>query len=79
MCVAPNAIPAMVRRKFVGETAQKIVRLSDIYRVPIAVEGDFAEKIDSGPFEINGPDGMQLKLISSTACPRTENGSDGVD
>jgi hypothetical protein len=29
-----NAVYPMVRRKFVGQTAAKVVRLADIYRLP---------------------------------------------
>jgi len=29
-----DGIPTMMRREFVGETAQKVVCLADIYRVP---------------------------------------------
>ena len=44
---AGYAIPPMMRRKFVGQTATKVVRLSDILRVPSAVRSEFAENVNA--------------------------------
>lgn len=59
----PNAFPSMVRRKFVGETAVKIVRLSDIYRIPVAVMGKLGEDVDARTNKVDGADGVVLKFI----------------
>src|ERR1700738_4565275 len=57
------AIPMMVRRKFIGETTQKIVCLSDIYRIPGAYGCRFAEYINSGKGEIYRPNWVKPKTI----------------
>jgi len=54
------AIPMMVRRKFIGETAQEIVCLSNIYRIPGAYGRRFAEDVDSGKGEVCRPNPIQM-------------------
>jgi hypothetical protein len=61
------AIPMMVRRKFIGETTQKIVCLSDIYRIPGAYGCRFAEYINSGKGEIYRPNWVKPKTILDPA------------
>jgi len=51
-----GALPTMVRRKFIGQTAQKVVRLADIYRVPRVERSAFAGNIHSGNGKVDGPD-----------------------
>jgi hypothetical protein len=57
------AVPIMVRRKFIGETAQKIVCLSDIYRIPGAYGRGFAEDVGSGDGIVYRPDWVKPKII----------------
>jgi hypothetical protein len=57
------AIPTMVRRKFIGETAQKIVCLSDIYRIPGAYGRSVAEDINSWKGEVCRPNWVKPKTV----------------
>jgi hypothetical protein len=62
------AIPAMMRSKFIGQAAAKIVRLSDIYRIPKPVGSKFAENIDSADFvERNLPKFEVIKFVGRPA------------
>jgi len=69
----PNALPAMVRRKFIGKTAGKVVCLSDIYRVPTPLAGGATEDVNAASGAVERTDGVQLKLVSCTGCPAPDN------
>jgi hypothetical protein len=56
-------IPMMVRRKFIGETAQKIVCLSNIYRIPGAYRCRFAEDVNSWKGEVYRPNWVKPQII----------------
>ncbi len=56
------AVPAMMGRKFIGETTQKVVRLSNIFRIPQPT-GRRAEDIDAGEFKILRPNWVKPKAI----------------
>lgn len=61
----------MVRRKFVGQTSSKIVRLSDIYRIPSVVRCQMAEDINTGNgVECDRFDFEVLKFVGRSADPR---------
>lgn len=74
-----NAFPAVMRSKLIGETARKVVCLSDIYRVPIAIDRTATEDIDTGPLQINYRNRMQLELVSTEACSNPDNDRSRVD
>jgi len=57
------AIPMMVRRKFIGEATQKIVRLSNIYRIPGAYGRRFAEDVGSRNGAVYRPDWVKPKIV----------------
>jgi hypothetical protein len=61
--LAFGAFPAMMRRKFIGETAQKVVRLADIYRMPRICRPGFAEDVDARDGEKDGPDRVQIESV----------------
>lgn len=58
----------MVRRKFIGETTAKVVRLADIYR-PHEYSGWRYEDVNTGPLKINGADRVTLKVILGATFP----------
>jgi hypothetical protein len=68
-------LPPMMVRKFVGETAAKVVRLSDIYRIPPSVGGKVAEDIHSA----NGVKGnlAELKVFELVRFPADSVPSEG--
>lgn len=74
-----NALPAMMRSKLICETTQKVVRLADIYRVPVPVYRRPAKNIDARTFVVDRPDGMQLKLVAISACPKPDDNRERVD
>ena len=46
--VAPDTFPSVMRRKFIGDASQKVVRLADIYRVPGIVDPGLTKDVHSG-------------------------------
>jgi len=44
---AGYAIPLMMGRKFFGQTAAKVVRLADIYRIPSLICGELAKNVNA--------------------------------
>lgn len=58
-----NALPGVMLRKFIGETAGKVVRLADIYRLPFVVRDLTAKNIDAGNNAIRGTDAVVLHFI----------------
>jgi len=66
-----NAIPAVVTRKFIGETTPKVVRLSHIYRIPPAQLWGSTENINAGQSVIGGcANGMVLKFVLPSGSTR---------
>lgn len=65
---ADNAVPLVVMPKFVGDASGKIVRLADVYRIPVPVGGLPAEDVDAGPRMVAGANGMEVKIIAFTGC-----------
>jgi len=75
---AAYCIPSVMRRQFIGETTQKVVRLADIYRIPHAIVGDSTENVDTSERVEHGSDGVMLKFIRFPAhCPDETRG--GLD
>lgn len=70
---ADNAIPLMMLPKFVGDASGKIVRLSDIDRLPIAVGSLPTEDVNAGPGVILGANSMEVKVIAFTARPEPKD------
>jgi hypothetical protein len=66
---AGYVIPLMMRKKFIGETMPKVVRLSNIYRVPPPIVPPlFAEDIDaSHGIKRNAINGKVLKFVARPA------------
>jgi hypothetical protein len=62
----------MVRRKFVGQTSAKVVRLADIYRVPKAIYAASAEDINATNGIKDCSDGVVLKFVRSAAISLPE-------
>jgi len=63
---AGYVLPLMMARKFIGETTTKVVRLSDVYRIPPAVCGEVAENIDaSNLVKCDFPKFEVFKLVRS--------------
>jgi hypothetical protein len=58
-----NAIPGVMPRKLIGETAGKIVRLANIYRVPSAHRSRFTKDINPRLCVILHADFVKLELI----------------
>jgi hypothetical protein len=71
---AADVIELMMRRKFIGKTAGKIVRLTDVYRVPPAVAGLPAEDVDAAYGVKPRADGVVLKFVSPTAFATPDKG-----
>lgn len=65
-----NAVPLMVQRKIIGQTAEKVVRLSDVFRIPAAVRRKGAEDIDAGDLIEDGPDAVVLEFVAGSAGTR---------
>lgn len=64
-----NACPPMMRRKFIGQTAEKIVCLAHIYRMPTTIAGRLAEKIDASNRVEHCSDRVVLEFITRAAGP----------
>ena len=56
-------IPTMMCCKFIGEATQKIVRLSNIYRIPGGYGRGFAENVGAGKCEIYRPNWVKPKVV----------------
>jgi hypothetical protein len=70
----------MVTRKFIGETAAKVIRLSDIYRIPSPILSLVAEDVDaSNGIKCNGPEFEVLKFVRRAADPPPRKPREGVD
>jgi hypothetical protein len=68
---AGYVIERVMRRKFVGQTSAKIVRLSDVYRIPSVVRCLMAEDINTGnDVERDRADFEVLKFVGRSADPR---------
>ena len=57
------AIPSMMGRKFIGETAQKVVRLADIFRIPKPIDGHAAKNVDAGECQVRRADWVKPKRV----------------
>lgn len=69
---AANAFQPMVRRKFIGKTSGKVVRLADIYRVPPLVRRLAAKDINPADGIKRRPDGVMLKFVGGPARSRPD-------
>lgn len=73
-------LPAMMARKFIGETASKVICLADIYRIPTSVSRLVARDVDAADgIERDVSQCEVLKLILRTTHPGPNEGRDGVD
>jgi hypothetical protein len=64
---AGYVIPLMMGKKFIGETAKKIVRLSDIYRIPKCRPLQ-AKDVDAGDrVEFHSAEGKVLEFVPRAA------------
>jgi hypothetical protein len=78
--VSPCAFPLRVRRKFIGETSQKVVRLARIYRLPLGGGEAPAKDVNAADGEKYGANLVQIKGIESTgAAAPIDHGEGGVD
>jgi hypothetical protein len=60
----------MVSRKFIGETTAKVVRLSNIYRIPKAISPLMAEDVNAADgVERDVPDPVVVEFVPRTARP----------
>lgn len=67
---AGYVVPLVMRKKFIGETASKVVCLANIYRVPLPIYSLFAEDIDTAyGVKRNAINGEVLKFVSRTTGP----------
>lgn len=64
---AANCVPPMVRRKFIGQTAQKVVRLADIYRIPKTIGALTAKDVDAADSIEDGTNRVVLEFVRRTA------------
>jgi hypothetical protein len=71
----PNAWPSVVASKTVSvDPTAKVVSLANIYRVPSAVRGDFAEDIDAAARFITCSHLVEFKVVfCSTSAPPADN------
>jgi hypothetical protein len=78
--VSPCAFPLRVRRKFIGETSQKVVRLAHIYRLPLGGVEASAKDVNAADREKHSADLVQIEGIegSGSATP-IDHGEGGVD
>jgi hypothetical protein len=62
---AGYVIPLIMRKKFIGETTPKVVRLANIYRVPQPILSLLAEDIDASRWvKRNAINGKVLKFVA---------------
>ena len=71
-----HAIPAVMTRKFIGETAMKVVSLSHIYRVPAPEVRAPAEDVGAGDGVVSGADRVVVEFVSLPRGPRPDD--DGI-
>ena len=76
---AGNGIPTMMRSKFIGQTAAKVVCLSDIYRVPKPISALTTENINAADRVKSHSDSMVLKLVPSSASARPDKRRERLD
>jgi hypothetical protein len=70
----------MVARKFIGETAAKVVRLSNIYRIPKPILPLMAEDVDAANgIECDDSEFEVLKFVGRPASPPSSKPRKGVD
>ena len=62
---AADAFQPVMRRKFIGQTTAKVVRLTDIYRIPPQIGGLTAKDIDAADGVEHRADCVVLKFVSS--------------
>lgn len=63
------AWPTMVRRKFIGDASQKVVRLADIYRIPAGRADLFSENVKTANGIEYGADVIQIERVKRSAFP----------
>lgn len=67
---AGNAVQPVVRRKFIGETAAKVIRLADIYRIPQGVVPLPTEDINASHLiEGDVTDAVVLEFVCRASGP----------
>jgi hypothetical protein len=71
--------PTMMRRKLIVQAALKVVRLSDVYRIPKTVSGTAAEDVDTGDRVKGHADCVVLKFVSRSAKPSPDEDGEGLD
>jgi hypothetical protein len=76
---AGYVFPSMMARKFIGKTAGKVVRLSDIYRIPKPIGALFAEDVDSANEVKDSADGVVLEFVSSATFASPDKAGEGLD
>lgn len=76
---AANAFQPVVCRKFIGEASGKVVRLSDIFRIPSAIDSQSAEDVNARNSIEHGPDRVVVKFVSGSAFPGPDEAVSGVD
>jgi len=74
-----NVCPPMVRRKFIGQPAGKIVRLAHIYRMPTTVAGRLAENVDASNRVEHRSDRVVLEFVTRAAGPGPNDDGTGAD
>jgi hypothetical protein len=76
---AGYAVPSMMRRKFLGQTATKIVRLADIYRIPATIRPFLAEDVDAANLVERHTDCVVLEFVSRPARASPNDAREGID
>ena len=77
---AGHIIPAFMRRRIIGKTDAKIVRLADIYRVPATVRGKTAEDVYAADgIPCDAPERKVLEFVRGSAGPVPRKTRNGVD
>lgn len=69
-----NAAPTMVQRKLAGKTAPEVIRLADIYRLPLKGDADaLTENVNSGALKVISEDFVDPEFIGCAASPGPSN------
>jgi hypothetical protein len=77
---AGYVLPPVMMRKFIGETAAKVICLADIYRIPTSVSSKSAEDVDSTDrIECDRSEFEVFKLVRFSADAIPSKGRLGVD
>jgi hypothetical protein len=71
--------PTMMGRKIIVQAALKVVRLSNVYRIPKAVCGEAAENVDACDLVERHSDCVVLKFIPRPANSRPNEDGEGLD